>query len=63
LLKKLDKSSKLGGLKNMAIIFNGVKSRGIGKYGYEYGYGNSNGSGYAEAERKEKRERKKKDVV
>jgi capsular exopolysaccharide synthesis family protein len=42
-LQMLDAHNKLRGLKNITIIFNGVKSRGFGKgefgYGYGYGYG------------------------
>ena len=49
-LAKIDKSNKLGGLKNMAIVFNGVKSRGIGKYGSNYGYGYTNADDYTSGE-------------
>jgi tyrosine-protein kinase Etk/Wzc len=38
-LQKLDEQNKIRQLKNMAIIFNGVKNRGYGNYGYGYGYG------------------------
>jgi capsular exopolysaccharide synthesis family protein len=38
-LKKLAEKLKTKGLKNPAIIFNGIKGKGFGKYGYGYGYG------------------------
>jgi capsular exopolysaccharide synthesis family protein len=38
-LQKLDEQNRIHELKNMAIIFNGVKSRGYGSYGYGQGYG------------------------
>jgi capsular exopolysaccharide synthesis family protein len=39
MLQKLDDKLKRKGLKNPAIIFNGVKEKGFGKYGNGYGYG------------------------
>jgi len=45
----LDENNKIKELKNLAIIFNGVKSRGLKGYGYGYGYGmgyeDGNGNG------------------
>lgn len=40
-VQRLDANNKINELKNMAIVFNGVRPRGFGKngYGYEYGYG------------------------
>ncbi|MFT3949334.1 MAG: polysaccharide biosynthesis tyrosine autokinase [Agriterribacter sp.] len=38
-LQKLDEQNRIRELKNMAIVFNGVKNRGYGNYGYGYGYG------------------------
>lgn len=38
-IQRLDENNKINELKNMAIVFNGVKPRGIGRYGYGYGYG------------------------
>ena len=40
-LERLDEENKINQLKNIAIVFNGVQSRGFGsrKYGYGYGYG------------------------
>ncbi|WP_207495268.1 GumC family protein [Aridibaculum aurantiacum] len=46
ILKKLDENKNVTGLKNPAVIFNGLKSRGFQKYGYGYGYGYSYGYGY-----------------
>ena len=41
MLERLDDSNKINELKNIALVFNGIKSRGFGpnKYGYGYGYG------------------------
>ncbi|HTJ11373.1 MAG TPA: polysaccharide biosynthesis tyrosine autokinase [Dinghuibacter sp.] len=47
-IKKLENNNRIHPLKNLAIIFNGVKTRGFGNYGYGYGYGNGYGYGYAE---------------
>jgi len=38
-LQKLSEQHKIKNLKNPAIIYNGVKGRGVNKYGYGYGYG------------------------
>lgn len=38
-LKRLDANNQINELKNMAIIFNGVRARGFFKNGYGYGYG------------------------
>jgi tyrosine-protein kinase Etk/Wzc len=45
-LQMLEENNKVKGLKNLALIFNGVKSRGIGKGGYGNGYGYGYGVGY-----------------
>jgi capsular exopolysaccharide synthesis family protein len=37
-LKKLAEKLRTQSLKNPAIVFNGIKGRGINKYGYGYGY-------------------------
>lgn len=47
-LHKLNEQNRIRELKNMAIVFNGVKNRGYGSYGYGYGYG------YTEDEPKKK---------
>jgi tyrosine-protein kinase Etk/Wzc len=38
-IERMDANNKINELKNMAIVFNGVKARGFGKNGYGYGYG------------------------
>lgn len=38
-IQRIDDNNKINELKNMAIVFNGVRSRGFGKKGYGYGYG------------------------
>ena len=40
-IERMDANNKINELKNMAIVFNGVRSRGFGRkaYGYGYGYG------------------------
>lgn len=45
-LQLLDENNRVKGLKNLALIFNGVKARGIGKGGYGNGYGYGYGIGY-----------------
>jgi tyrosine-protein kinase Etk/Wzc len=48
-IKKLDSNLKVRGLKNIAIVFNDVKNRGVLNYSgnaYGYAYGNENNSGY-----------------
>jgi Mrp family chromosome partitioning ATPase len=50
-IQRLDANNKINELKNMAIVFNGIRSRGFGSNGYGYGYG----YGYIH---KEKRKRK-----
>lgn len=41
MIQILDENNKVKGLKNLAIVFNGVKKRGFlkGSYGYGYGFG------------------------
>ncbi|MBK8089868.1 MAG: polysaccharide biosynthesis tyrosine autokinase [Chitinophagaceae bacterium] len=38
-VQRIDENNKINVLKNLAIVFNGVKSRGFRKNGYGYGYG------------------------
>ncbi len=47
-IKKFDDNNRIKGLKNISIVFNGVKPRGFikGDYGYGYGYGYEYGQGY-----------------
>ena len=47
-LQLLDENNRVRGLKNLALIFNGVKARGIGKGGYGNGYGYGYGVGYGD---------------
>jgi hypothetical protein len=52
LIQRLDTNNKINELKNMAIVFNGVRARGFGKNGYGYGYGY--GYVYREGKKKKK---------
>ncbi len=38
-VQRLDDNAELYRLKNTGIIFNGVKKRGLSKYGFGFGYG------------------------
>src|ERR1051326_3159620 len=42
-IQRLDENKKINELKNMAIVFNGIRSRGFGNNGYGYGYGYGTG--------------------
>lgn len=53
-LQKLDEQNRIRELKNMAIVFNGVKNRGYGNYGYGYGYGYGYTDDSTEKEKKRK---------
>ncbi len=50
-VQRLDENNKINELKNIAIVFNGVKSRGFSKNGYGYGYG----YGYIQDEKRVKK--------
>ena len=50
-IQRLDANNKINALKNMAIVFNGIKSRGFGGNGYGYGYG----YGYIHREKRKKK--------
>ena len=52
-VERMDANNKINELKNMAIVFNGIKSRGFGKNGYGYGYG----YGYISKEKEIKRKK------
>ena len=52
-VERMDANNKINELKNMAIVFNGVKSRGFSKNGYGYGYG----YGYIHKEKEVKRKK------
>jgi len=45
-VQRLDDNIELHRMKNTGIVFNGIKRRGIGKYGYGYGYGYDYDYGY-----------------
>ena len=47
-IKRLDENLKVRGLNNLAIIFNGIKKRGISGNGYGYGYASSYDGYYME---------------
>lgn len=38
-IQKLEQQHKMNSLKNPAIIYNGIRGKGMNKYGYGYGYG------------------------
>jgi len=48
MIKVLDENNKIKALKNLNIVFNGVKSRGIFNKGFGYGYGYGYEYGYAD---------------
>ena len=50
-LQKLEEQHKMNSLKNPAIIYNGIRGKGVNKYGYGYGYG----YGYTEDEKGHKK--------
>jgi hypothetical protein len=52
-LKKIGEKLRTQSLKNPAIVYNGIRGKGIGKYGYGNGYGYGYGYGYTEDEEKE----------
>jgi hypothetical protein len=56
-MQKLEDGNRIHSLKNMALVYNDIKSKGFGKYGYGYGggYGYGYGYGYAEEEKEVKK--------
>jgi tyrosine-protein kinase Etk/Wzc len=48
MIKLLNENNKIKALKNLNIVFNGVKSRGIFNRGFGYGYGYGYEYGYAD---------------
>lgn len=62
-VRMLEQNNRVRELKNVGIVFNDVKARGIGKndYGYGYGYGGGYGYGYEEETGKKIRKKKKKE--
>jgi tyrosine-protein kinase Etk/Wzc len=57
-VKMLDENMEQHNIRNIGIVFNGVKKRGFGGYGYGYGYGNNYAYGYGN-----KKQKKRKKVV
>ncbi|HSU28301.1 MAG TPA: polysaccharide biosynthesis tyrosine autokinase, partial [Chitinophagaceae bacterium] len=55
-IERLDENNKINELKNMGIVFNGVRARGFNKNGYGYGYGY--GYIFNEKKKRKKKERK-----
>jgi tyrosine-protein kinase Etk/Wzc len=53
-IKLLDENMTMRGLKNLAIVFNGVKNRGLGRYGYGYGYGHNSNYTYEKKKKAKK---------
>lgn len=49
-IQKLEQYYRTNRFIHPAIIYNGIKSKGFGKYGYGYGYGYEYGYGYTEEE-------------
>lgn len=49
-LQKLEQQHKINNLNNPAIVYNGIRGKGVNKYGYGYGYG----YGYTEEENTKK---------
>ncbi|MEP6746261.1 MAG: polysaccharide biosynthesis tyrosine autokinase [Bacteroidota bacterium] len=57
-VQRLDDNAELHRLKNTGIIFNGIKKRGTGKYGFGYGYGYDYDYGYGYRDAVKTKERK-----
>ncbi len=57
-IQRIDKTNEINELKNMGIVFNGVKARGFAKNGYGYGFG----YGYIHKEKTGRNKRKLKKV-
>ena len=51
-IQLLDENTGMYKMKNIGIVFNGVKKRGNGKFGYGFGYGFNFDYGYGNRERK-----------
>jgi capsular exopolysaccharide synthesis family protein len=62
-IKLLDENITIRGLKNLAIVFNGVKNRGLGRYGYGYGYGHSSNYTYEKKKKDKKSKRSQRRVL
>jgi len=54
-IQRIDENNKVNQLKNIGIVFNGIKSRGFSRYGYGHGYGYGYGYVYQGNGKKSKR--------
>ncbi|HTE12037.1 MAG TPA: polysaccharide biosynthesis tyrosine autokinase [Chitinophagaceae bacterium] len=54
-VQRLDDNAELHRLKNTGIVFNGIRKRGVGKYGFGYGYGYDYDYGYKYRQQKQKK--------
>jgi Mrp family chromosome partitioning ATPase len=59
IIKRIDETMEINPLKNVAIIFNGVKKRGFFKNNYGYGYDYVYGGKYGPTDNKKKKSQKK----
>lgn len=62
-VQRMDEDNKTVNLKNPAIIFNGIRSRGFTKNNYGYGYGYGYGHYYEERKDLPRRKKKSADLV
>ncbi len=60
-IKMLDETINIHHLKNMAIVFNGIKQRGLSKFDYGYGYGYTNAYGYMDDDEKESKKSRRRE--
>ncbi|MBS1602949.1 MAG: polysaccharide biosynthesis tyrosine autokinase [Bacteroidetes bacterium] len=58
-IRTLDANIVMRPLKNVAIVFNGIRNRGFGRIGYGYGYGQEGTHNYFETEKDRKKREKK----
>ncbi|MBS1916841.1 MAG: polysaccharide biosynthesis tyrosine autokinase [Bacteroidetes bacterium] len=54
-IKMLDENMEQHNIRNLGIVFNGVKKRGFSGYGYGYGYGHNYAYGYGNKKKKKKK--------
>ncbi|MES1222008.1 MAG: CpsD/CapB family tyrosine-protein kinase, partial [Bacteroidota bacterium] len=54
-IKMLDENLEQHNVRNVGIVFNGVKKRGASGYGYGYGYGHNYAYGYGNKKNKKKK--------
>ena len=53
-IKMMEENMEQHNVRNVGIVFNGVKKRGLAGYGYGYGYGQNYAYGYGNKKRKKK---------